>query len=205
MLVFESQDARADVRDFIGQSLTTYAPFDFERPARLPGGEEVTVGFSLAFVTDQRMPEVALFCCQQHAPQHFWKPDYQRHANGALRCEEVVLRAEDPHDLGDLFEAIQGKGSASLLAQGLKIATARGQVTLLSPEGYDQRFPEALPPDAPETPFLAAYGIAVADLDETAARLEAGGVAYRRFAGRLQVLPDQAFGCCLEFTQAEDA
>ncbi len=208
MLVFESQDARADVRDFVGQSLTTYEPFDFQRQARLPDGSEVTVGFSLAFVTDPRMPQVTLFCCQQQAPQHFWKPDYQVHPNTAIRCEEVLLVAEDPHDLGDTFEAIQGKGSASLLAQGLKILTARGHVTLLTPEGFEQRFPGVLPKrrmgEPAATPLLRGYGIAVADLAACEAALDKGGVPFRRYAGRLQVLPGDAFGCAIEFTQSEE-
>jgi hypothetical protein len=31
------------------------------------------------------MPGIALLHCQQrHPPELFWKPDYQRHPNGAL-------------------------------------------------------------------------------------------------------------------------
>jgi len=52
--------------------------FDFSRQAALPGGGEATVAFSLAYVTDGRMPEIAFFTCQQHAPQYFWKPEYQK-------------------------------------------------------------------------------------------------------------------------------
>ena len=52
MLVFASDDARRDQAAFAESGLETYAPFDFERRAKLPDGSEVTVGFSLAFVTD---------------------------------------------------------------------------------------------------------------------------------------------------------
>ena len=51
MLVFASSDARRDHAEFASRSLDTYAPFDFSRAARLPDGREVTVAFSLAFVT----------------------------------------------------------------------------------------------------------------------------------------------------------
>ena len=40
------------------------------------------------------MPGIAFFTCQQrHAPELFWKPDYQRHPNGALRVVEIVMSA----------------------------------------------------------------------------------------------------------------
>jgi hypothetical protein len=47
MLVFASDDARADIRSFSAADLPTYAPFDFERYAKLPDGTQATVAFSL--------------------------------------------------------------------------------------------------------------------------------------------------------------
>ncbi|MGI9463294.1 MAG: VOC family protein, partial [Aestuariivirgaceae bacterium] len=91
MLVMESGDARADQQRFVAAGLKTYQPFDFSRTARLPGGEDVTVGFSLAFATDPLVPHNAFFTCRQHAPEHFWKPEYQQHANGAHTITEVCL------------------------------------------------------------------------------------------------------------------
>lgn len=96
MMVFASHDSRADHAEFKSRGLPDWAPFDFSRRARLPDGSEATVAFSLAFATNQRMPEAVFFTCQQHAPQYFWKPEYQRHANGARRVAEVVMSAADP-------------------------------------------------------------------------------------------------------------
>ena len=42
MLVFASDDARADIAAFEAAGVTTYEPFDFERQARLPDGQDVT-------------------------------------------------------------------------------------------------------------------------------------------------------------------
>src|SRR5437899_11081728 len=83
MLVFASADARRDHREFAASGLQTYKPFDFSRLAKLPDVSEVTVGFSLTFVTARRMPEAAFFVSQQHAPQSFWNPEYPRHRHGA--------------------------------------------------------------------------------------------------------------------------
>ncbi len=95
MLVFASRDARADVAAFRARGLVTYAPFDFGRKAMLPDGREAQVGFSLAFVTHPEMPDAAFFTCQQrHPPELFWRPAYQRHANGA---ERLVGRSSCRH------------------------------------------------------------------------------------------------------------
>src|SRR5260221_677211 len=42
MLVFASDDARRDQREFAASGLETYAPFDFSRLARLPDGSDAT-------------------------------------------------------------------------------------------------------------------------------------------------------------------
>lgn len=68
MLTFASDDARRNQTAFTEKGLTTYPVFDFSRRAALPGGGEATVAFSLAYVTDDRMPGIAFFACQQHAP-----------------------------------------------------------------------------------------------------------------------------------------
>jgi D-serine deaminase-like pyridoxal phosphate-dependent protein len=57
-------------------------------------GSQVTVAFSLAFAADPRMPQAAFFCCQQHAPQYFWRTAYQSHANGADKLLEVIIEKE---------------------------------------------------------------------------------------------------------------
>ncbi|HEX2115123.1 MAG TPA: VOC family protein [Alphaproteobacteria bacterium] len=198
MLVFASDDARRDQAEFAGAGLQTYAPFEFSRKAKLPGGDEVTVGFSLAFVTDPRMPEAAFFVCQQHAPQHFWKPDYQRHANGALAVSEVVMRAEEPALLAELFIKLQGRDAVSAGTGQLLVNTARGRVAVLDPRGAAERFGDALP-RGPQSPHFIAYRITVADIGKTKALLDDAGLAYRAQDGALQIAAKDAFGTVLEF------
>src|SRR5690348_9614147 len=96
MLVLASKDAAADAAEFKKLGLDAYDVFNFGREATLPDGSKARVDFSLAFVTAPSMPEAAFFTCQQHAPQYFWRREYQRHANGAIRLSEVVMSAAEP-------------------------------------------------------------------------------------------------------------
>ena len=199
MLVFESRDARADRAEFAAKGLTGYAPFDFSRQATLPGGEQVTVAFSLAFVTDPRMPDAAFFCCQQHAPQYFWKPAYQSHRNAAVVCSEVVMVAEEPPAFAGFFERLQGKGHVHARDGHLEVATSRGRITLVPPRSFAERFP-GQPPTAPDKgAVFAAYRILTRNLETTEGLLRDNGVAYRSLADRLQIGPDEALGMVIEF------
>lgn len=197
MLVLQSHDARRDQAEFAAAGLATYAPFDFGRDAKLPDGSTARVAFSLAFVTDPRMPESAFFTCQQHAPKYFWKRDYQVHANGARTVAEVVMAAPDPPALADFFAKLQGNDSVRAGSGALGIATARGRLAVLTPSAFAARF--GAPPAGPAEPHFAAFRIAGVDIAAQAARLSAAGIPHRAAGGAVQVPAAAALGVAIEF------
>lgn len=201
MLVFASDDARRDQAEFAKAGLQTYAPFDFSRKAKLPDGEEVTVAFSLAFVTDPRLPEAGFFVCQQHAPQYFWKPEYQRHANGAIAVTEAVMVADDPAALAGLFAGLQGKDAVSLSGGELSVSTARGRVVVLDRGRAAQRFGDIVP-RGPQSPHFIGYRVAVADVAAARSVLDAAGIHFRAVQDTLQVAAADACGTIIEFAAA---
>src|SRR3972149_3789868 len=75
-------------RDFIargdGLSLLILASevMRFEREGKRPDGTPVKVGFSLAFAEDKDAPDIHFCICQQHFPENFWNPAFQKHATG---------------------------------------------------------------------------------------------------------------------------
>ena len=159
MLVLDSVDARADVAAFRAAGLHTYEPFDFSRQARLPDGSEAPVGFSLAFATDPRLPQMAFFTCQQHAPQNFWKAQYQRHANRALTVLEVSLVAEKPSNHAQFLSAFAGI-AAQPIKGGITVRTARGNISCVSPQCFAESFAREAP-DLGEGPRFAGFTVGV--------------------------------------------
>jgi catechol 2,3-dioxygenase-like lactoylglutathione lyase family enzyme len=202
MLVFQSKDARADQAAFKAAGLDTYAPFDFERQARLPDGSTARVAFSLAFVTHKKMPEAAFFCCQQHAPQYFWKPEYQKHANGARLVSDVVMRAPDPVQYAEFFAKLQGQDAVKASAGRLDVRTALGSITLLDAVRIAERYPDMALPGPADSPVLVGYRVEVADLAATERLLRGNNVLARRHRGALIVDHSDAFGVAIEFVQA---
>jgi len=200
MLVFESHDAVADQAEFARKGLDTYAPFHFERKATLPDGISVTVGFSLAFATSPEMPEAAFFTCQQHAPEYFWKPEYQSHPNGAVAVREVVMVADAPGRLASFFARMHPPCAVSLDSRGLEVATGRGRVTILTTDRFMDRFGAAA--TGPDSPHFAAYTIAVEDMEKLANILRRNEVPWRRRGDSIVIDADATFGVLLEFASA---
>ncbi|RVU37945.1 VOC family protein [Hwanghaeella grinnelliae] len=204
MLVFESGDAEADRKEFAENGLSNFERFDFERKATLPDGSTVTVGFSLSFVHRPECPDAAFFVCQQHAPEYFWKPHFQKHRNGARAIGEVVLIADNPGDLQFLFEGLQQPESVALEDGILRAETARGWMSAMTPEAYRDWFGSiALDKvDAPKGPHLAAFRVLVDNLAETEKLLGEAGVAAHWAKAGLVVPAPSLFGVTLAFVQA---
>src|SRR6267154_375541 len=141
MLAWHSTDAHADAARFKANDVGAYAPFDFGRDAVLPAGATARVEFSLAFATDPAMPGIAFFTCQQrHPPELFWKPDYQRHPNGALRVVEVVMSAPEPAEHRAFLERMT-ETTAELAPGRLTVGGTGDRITVLSPRETARRLP----------------------------------------------------------------
>lgn len=192
MLVLASGDARAEQVRMKRAGLESYEPFDFSRQAKLPSGEEVTVGFSLAFATSAVMPDAGFFYCQQHAPEHFWKAEYQRHANGAVTLEEVGLVAERVDEAGP-FLAYFADSAARPMQGGLSIDTGRGTITMLDAEAFRTHWGFA-PESAHEGPRLAAVRLGVRDVAAALKAVEHSGVAAVIERHRAVIAPGNLFG-----------
>ena len=198
MLAMHSADAHGDAARFKADHIGAYAPFDFGRDAVLPGGGAARVEFSLAFATDPAMPGIAFFTCQQrHPPELFWKPEYQRHANGALRVIEVVMSAPEPAAHRDFLERLTE--SAAELAPGrLTIGERDDRITVLGPSELARRLPGL---SAEASPRFCAARLAVTDLEATRRLLKNNGVDFEINGAALLVPPTH--GLALEFIEQE--
>jgi hypothetical protein len=200
MLAMHSDDAHADAARFKANHIGTYAPFDFGRDAVLPGGGTARVEFSLAFATDAAMPGIAFFTCQQrHPPELFWKGEYQRHRNGALRVIEVVMSATDPAAHRGFLEHIT-ESAAELVPGRLTVGESCDRISVLSPAEMVRRLPGLA--SAPSPRFCAAR-LAVTELNATKQVLKNNGVDFEVTGGVLLVPPAASHGLALEFVEQE--
>lgn len=145
MLVLEGKGAAADADGFRAGGIGDFDVFDFAREAKRPDGTVVKVAFSLAFAADAAAPDITFFTCQQHYPENFWNPAFQKHANGVSGIAGVVLVAEEPEKRRSFFEKFSGVEAVAIHGD-LALKTPRGAIEVVTPAAFLARF-GVTPPD----------------------------------------------------------
>jgi len=201
MLVFRSTDGHRDAAEFREKGLSDYEPFEFSRLAKLPGGEEVKVGFTLAFLTHPETRHAAFFTCEQHAPQHFWKPAFQRHANTAKAVTQVFMLAQKPTQFVSFFEELFGLEAVTANDAMVTVDTTSGKLFLVTLEAY-QRIFAAKPRPMPAGAGFAALTIEVEDLEALAACLRDSRFVYYEHNEAVVIDATNVFGVLIEFAEA---
>ena len=188
MFVLDSVDAEADAADHARQGIGDFQPFFFERSGRAADGTETHVAFSLAFATDDRLPDAAFFVCQQHHPDAFWSAPLQRHGNGATNVSGVCLQVEHPEDHTVFLRAFTGvRPSKDGLHYGLEHG-GRLQLELTSAQNGFSGF--------------SGFSVDVPDLGALARQLTAEGIPFQEASDRIVVAADQCFGARIAFEPA---
>ena len=204
MLVLSTGDAREDAAQWRERGLHVHEPVHWSRQAILPDGSENTVAFTLSFVTNPSMPEIAFFSCQQHNPEAFWKPQYQAHENGARGIASVTLVADDPAQHAAFFASLVDGATIDQRPGALSVHTAHGVIQVLTPKHFVASYPGTrLSGDRRGAVFMAA-GVNVPDLGPVAACLEENGVVFSKSDSAIQVASDQCCGIGFEFTLIRD-
>ena len=201
MVVFQGEDASRDSDEFAAKGLSDYEPFEFSRKARLPDGTDVTVGFSLAFVTHSNMPETAFFTCHQHTPEYFWKPEYQTHDNTARAIVETMMVVDDPGQYAEFFTKLLNSTGKSNDHGGLSFATRGGVFTLLTQDCWQQRFAGETPPELTQGPRMAGYTIAVDSLEKATHCFSKNDIAFTSSQSGVFISAKTAHGCVIEFIE----
>lgn len=196
-IALRSQGAAADLVDFSAHGLPNYDLVTFERMARGPDGGERPLAFSLAFTGDARVHgQAAFFTCQHHHPENFWRREYQRHANGAVRVDSAVFVTRDPADFHIFFTHFTGQHDMLSTSLHVRFALGPNSVDVMSPVAFRAFFGEDAGPDPRR---FTAYRIAVADLAATRAHFSANAVPFAELHEALVVPSSFAHGAAIAF------
>jgi catechol 2,3-dioxygenase-like lactoylglutathione lyase family enzyme len=200
LLILESGNAAVDAAEFQAASIAASDAMRFERKGKKPDGSDVTVAFSLVFARDNRAPDASFATCQQHFPENFWNPQFQKHANTTSGVVGVVMVAENPSDHHIFLSAFTGVRELYATSSGVVAPTPRGEVAIMDPSAFRNHF-AVEPPDVSKGTRLAALRLRVADMAATTAALRAGRVEFATHLGRTIVAPQAAIGATLAFEE----
>jgi hypothetical protein len=197
MLVLDSTDETQDRAEYQSKGLHVFEPFEFKRLAKQPDGRSETVGFSLTFVDDPALPDMAFFTCKQWRPDLFWKPDYQRHANGGLSIAETYVVTNTPEDAGKFLSAYADASPQTEADGTIRVTTSRGDLVAMPPAAFAKMFPGAIADDENRTAYFAGFKLQVSDLDATRACWAGNNINFVDNSDGIWIKPEYGFGCVI--------
>lgn len=197
MLVLDSQDARADAALFSESGIGAFEPFHFERSGRRPDGSETKVAFTLAFASAESSPKAGFFVCQQHFPENFWNPEFQRHDNKATQIGSVALAAPVPRQLRTFLTAFAGVQPTSPDGDDLSFRLGESHIDVLTPDDAAEIYGSV---EAElDQPSFVAFSVRVEDIHVQAKWLDSADIPYQHIGSRLIVPASAAFGVAIAF------
>jgi catechol 2,3-dioxygenase-like lactoylglutathione lyase family enzyme len=200
LLILESKDAAADEAAFRAAGIAGSAVMRFEREGKRPDGSAVKLGFSLAFADDTAAPDIHFATCQQHYPENFWNPAFQKHANSVSGIAGIVAVANEPERHRNFMQSFVGAAAQSD-SDGFRIATPHGAIEVATPAAFVRRFGVEAP-DVSRGARLAAIRFTAADASLLQGAPELAGMAGL-YAGNAAVIgPQDALGAVLVFENA---
>jgi catechol 2,3-dioxygenase-like lactoylglutathione lyase family enzyme len=196
MLVLEGRGSE-DAAAFRAAGIGDFEVFDFEREGKRPDGSAVKVAFSLAFAADPNTPDAGYFTCQQHYPENFWNPAFQKHANGVSGIAELIMVSQKPENHLGFFRAFSGVSGIRAKADGFSVQTERGVISVMTPAAY-RAYCGTEPPNLARGARFSAIRFATRDKTGAVCALKAG-VPVIEHDLLICVPPDAAFGATLIF------
>jgi len=146
------------------------APLDFSRPVEGLGDAR----FRILQLPPEASPGCRVFACQHFTREVVWRPEYQRHPNGATEIAAVAVIAEDPEaaaaSYGKLLAARPQK-----IEEGLLVQTGSAPIALASRWKLGHRLHGVGLP-LRSRPLVAALFIRVADRATAASVLRRNGL-----------------------------
>jgi catechol 2,3-dioxygenase-like lactoylglutathione lyase family enzyme len=200
MLVLDSADGAGDARRFERAGIGAFEPFSFERRGQHPDGSETQVAFTLAFARDPEASGIGFFVCQQHFPEQFWNPAFQRHPNGATALAGVVMATPDPDLHRRFLTTFTGAEPKKPSGADLSFGLARGRLDVTTADDAAEAY-GSIEAD-PHRASLVAFSVELPDPERQAGALSAAGIPFQRIGTRLVVPSSAAFGVAIAFDPA---
>jgi hypothetical protein len=198
-LVFKTTDADLVHRQAQAAALAVLPVQSFSRPVALAGAS-----YDARFRTTRLDPDKItigrVYFCEHLTPDLVWRPEWQTHPNGANAIARVVVATADPQRAAGLFRDLFG-AHAVAERNGRQVMTAgTAQVELSPPNMIAAEFGAAASEPAGRAGYMAALGIKVRSLRETAQMLHA--VTGVRVEPRRLVVPAAAaFNTTIVFSE----
>jgi catechol 2,3-dioxygenase-like lactoylglutathione lyase family enzyme len=170
---------------------------EFSRPVALPAGAR-EARFRVTQPRPGSTPGGRVFVCEHLTRDLVWRPEYQRHANGATGLAAVAIVCDDAARTAQPYERLFDS-KAKPIAEGLLVETGDTPVAFVTTQSLAKRFPDVWISARP-APLMAALFVRVADRAAAERALKAGDLEPARMPdGSVALGADVAHGVALVF------
>ena len=196
-IALKTDNARGAYTEMLWAGFAPSDPVDFSRPVEVPEGKR-DARFRVSMAARGSTPGGQMFVVEHFTRDLVWRPEYQRHANGATEIAAVAIVADDVASTARPYERLFARKAESI-AEGLKIHTGDAQLAFMTARSLAARLPDVRISARP-APLMAALFVRVANRDAAEAALTAGGLKPARMPdGSVALGADVAHGVALVF------
>ncbi|MDP7547774.1 MAG: VOC family protein [Alphaproteobacteria bacterium] len=163
-LVFKSSDVDETFAHLQSLDMDGDPPKAFTRPVKLRNGE-ADASFRTVAVRTGIFPGGRVYYCEHRTPELVWRPEWQSHGNGALDMPEfVVASTEHEREAEDFARLLHS--DVAVAGDSLGVAYRGGQISVMTPAAYGERYGALASPMAGRRSFFGAIVIRTDSLDK---------------------------------------
>jgi hypothetical protein len=196
-LALATDSARELYSEMLWAGFSPAEALDFSRPVALEDGVR-EARFRITQLDPRTTPGAKVFACEHFTRELVWRPEWQRHANGARAVAAVAMVVDDVEAVAKVYGRLFDSRPLPI-AEGLLVQTGNAPLAFMGPAALAERLP-GVELGAHLPPAAAALFVHVADRDETERVLRAGRMRPQRMPdGAVAVGADRAHGVALVF------
>ncbi|OCG03974.1 VOC family protein [Gilliamella sp. wkB112] len=203
-LVFKTKHA-----DRLYQSLQTNGvkvegdgPKSFFRPVELNDGSLHEARFKTVRLDPSYTPNGQIFFCDQLTPELVWRKEWQKHPNGVININQVIIEAEDPVASINLLQRTFPTADIIEVEGGLRLKADDKQIDYLTPSTTQNFFGSMLAKSKNTQDRKIALGFITQSLSQTQKALEAGGIYFVLKNNSIIVPASETYGVVMIFKEA---
>ena len=198
-LVFAMSDSNSVYAELQDSGVPAEPPIAFSRPVAVDGVNQ-DARFQTVRLAKDTVAGGRVYFCQHITPQLVWRPEWQRHLNGAVALTRAVLASSDPPRAAEIFKRMFGAAAVSTDRSGSMISCKQFRIEIVPPDVLAGSFGRDAPAADGRSDYMAAMSVRIQTLDKAEAALSAGGIKHTRFAdGRVVVPAIEAMNVTIEF------
>ncbi len=198
-LVLATESADATYSDLTARGVDLRAPQSFSRPVTLQDGTTRDAKFRTTHLARHEVPFGRLYFCQHDTRDLVWRPEWQRHPNGAREVVGVVISAANPPDVAGLFTRMFGVTAVEGKA-GLQLTAGPVTIEIAGHDAVARDLGEAAPQPNGRDVFIAVMRVQTASLAQAAQAIGAAQTAPYH-DGHVLVRASAAGNVALDFVE----